>query len=63
MDFNIDFQAIINSKLNGELLANKEIAPVIKVCNKYGMHGMEAVAFLTELGFACKQADGEEDNG
>ena len=63
MDFNIDFKAILNAKLNGELLKEKEIAPVIKVCNKYGIHGMDAVAFLTELGIACEQAEGEQENG
>ncbi len=63
MDFTIDFKAILNAKINGELLKEEELKPVIRVCNKYGIHGMDAVAFISELSIAVEQANGENGNG
>ena len=60
-DFKLDFKALINTMANEELLKQKEVAPVVKVCNKYGIFGTDFVQFIIELGEAAQQCNLEKD--
>ena len=63
MEFDIDFKALLNMKIDGELLKNKEFAPLVRVCHKYGIHGMDVATFLMEFAVAAEQINGENNNG
>lgn len=54
----LDYEAMLNQLLNAAIVAdNKELAPVMKVLNKYGISGFKALAFLMELADAVKGLD------
>lgn len=61
--FDVDGNEILNLIINSTLKSDKRTAPIIKVLNKYGINGAQAMACILELAAACAQInEGEEEN-
>jgi hypothetical protein len=60
-NMNVDFTALLNTQVNAELLKDKKSNKITKVCNKYGIFGLDIVNFLAELASAQQYSEGEVD--
>lgn len=61
MKIEFDFKKIINEKINSEMMKEKEAAPIVKVLNKHGIYGVDAMAFIMELGEAVKEINEKKE--
>lgn len=52
VNFNANF---LNQLLNSKFASNKQIKPLIKVLNKYGIYGVNCMSFLFDLAAAAQE--------
>lgn len=48
---------------NNRLLQEKNIAPLIKVMNKYGISGLDCITFLTDIAIAAQEMQDAQNGG
>lgn len=60
MDAQFDINSLMNAAINARLLNDKNTKPVVKVMNKYGVFGLDCLAFMTELAVAAQIVQGEK---
>lgn len=61
MKIEFDFKKIINEKINSEMMKEKESAPIVKLLNKYGIYGVDAMAFIMEMGEVVKEINEKKE--
>lgn len=60
MDAQFDINSLLKVAFNAKLLNDKNIKPVVKVMNKYGVFGLDCLSFMAELAVAAQKVQDEK---
>lgn len=55
MNFMFDFKGILDKKIESEMLKNKQVRPLVKLAQKYGIKGMQIMSFIADLATAAQE--------